>query len=137
MDEGARQQLEKLAMPNPGEKEAERQQLLTKLLLKCRDKTFAREILSTVNNAESDPNRRFVEAVSRTVRPFVGEDFSEEAEALIESGVTGKAALGLRILGLCRSEGAGETLARFLDKGTDAFSAGGDVDGLLGPDGAL
>jgi len=137
MDEEARKQLEKLAMPNPGEKESDRQRLLAKLLLKCRDKTFAREILSTVNNAESDPSRRFVEAVSRTVRPFVDEEFSEEAEALIESGVTGKAALGLRILGLCRSEDAGGTLACFLEKGTDAFSAGGDVDDLLGTGGGL
>ena len=136
MDEEARQKLEKLALPAPGDKEEQRRRELKLLLAKCGDKSFAREILSTVSNAESNPDRRFVAAVVRTVVPFVDDDFREEAETLIESGNTGKAELGLRVLGVCGAGEDGETLAGFLEKGTGAF-AKGDVDDLLDAGGGL
>lgn len=137
IDEQARKDLEKLAVPNPGEKEGERRRLLRKLLAKCRDKAFAREILDTINNAESDPDRRFVKAVDRAIQPFVDEEFYEDAEALIESGEVGKAALGLRILGRCGKEDAGDLLKLFLEKGIGGFTEGGDVDDLLDPGGGI
>jgi hypothetical protein len=130
MDEDARKSLEKLAVPNPGDEEAERQRLLSQLLSKCRDKAFAREMLSTIDNAESAPDRRFVDAVAQTVRPFVAEEFSEEAEALVESQATGKVALGLRVLGLSRAAGAAKTLRKFLDQGAGGSSSGNVEDSL-------
>ena len=137
VDDETRKQLEQLAVPTPGEKQEKRQNLLRKLLAKCKDKTFAGELLSSINNSDITPDRRFVEAVSQAVRPFIDESHGEEAEDLIDSQNAGKADLGLRILGLCRPEGAGERLSRFLEEGTGAFSEGEDVEDMLGAGGGL
>lgn len=122
IDAKTRKELEKLSVPSPDENEEQRQQALTVLFSKCQDKTFAQEMLSTINHSESAPDRPFVDAAFTAIQPFVDTEFQEEAEALIESAGTGKAELGLRLLGLCRPDDAGETLKRFLEEGAGAFS---------------
>jgi hypothetical protein len=132
MNEKDRQQLEALAMPAPDDKKADRERQLRKLLQKCRDKPFAMELLSTVSNSEGDPDHKFVKSVVATVLPFVDESFEEEIESLLEANTTGKAELGLRVLGRCASDEAEETLTKYLEKGASAFSSG-EPDDLLGP----
>lgn len=132
MDEKDRRDLEALAMPAQEDKQAEMERQLRQLLLKCRDKPFARELLSTVANSEGDPDHGFVKNIAATVLPFVDESFKEEIETLLDSSTTGKSELGLRILGSCGVAHAQETLAKFLEKGASAFSSGEPND-LLNP----
>ncbi len=131
MNEKDRQQLEALAMPAPDDRKADRERQLRQLLRKCRDKSFAMELLSTVSNSESDPNHKFVKNVAATVLPFVDENFEEEIESLLESNATGKSELGLRVLGRCASDDAEDILTNYLEKGASALSSG-EPDEILG-----
>ena len=131
IDGRTRKTLEQLVVSSPTKKEMQQwQQLLTGLLPKCRSADFARELLTAISNFEGTLDRRSAQAVVRAARPHVNAGFGDLAEELIDSGDVGKAEVGLQILGLCRSEGAGERLVRFIQEGEEALS-GGSIDDLL------
>ena len=135
-----REQLEQLLIPSPGNRGAKRQRELRMLLSRCRDLAFAQEILVTASLADRTPDRRFVEAAAAAVRPFAGKELAEDALALMDAGDAGKAALGIRVLGMCRSPRAGARIQRFLEEGIEALEQGDDdgfdMGGILaaGPD---
>lgn len=140
IDEASRQLLNQLIVPSPDAKDSQLQQLLTGLLARCRDRVFAMELLAAVSAFDGSPERRFVEAVARTVRPFVDADsaaeFMKEADCLIESGAAGKADLGIRLLGMCRPKGGGARIKKFFTEGVTPLSGGDgnddlDLDNLL------
>ena len=122
IDEKSRQALDRLAVPSPGDEEGERQRVLAGLLAKCRDRAFARELVLAVSTFERNPDRRFVEGVASAVRPFVDQTFAAEAVSLLDSGSSGKASLGLRLLALTGSDKAEAQILRFLREGADALT---------------
>jgi uncharacterized membrane protein len=128
-----RDRLDQILMPGPGNEGEARERLLTGLLARCRDKRFAREILIAVSTADQSPDRPLVDAVVGAVQSFVDGDFAKDADGLIRSGDVGKAALGLRILGLCRPPQAGPRIRRFLEEGLGALGGAGGGDLLDGP----
>jgi len=130
VDQESRKKLEQLLIPPTGKEESGRERLLADLLSRCRDKAFARELLDAVSTFEGTPDRRFTDALAEAVRPFVDAGFKREADSLIRTGEAGKAALGIRVLGMCRAKGAGRRLAQFLKEGTGALkkAGGGGLD---------
>jgi uncharacterized membrane protein len=120
--------LEELMGPTLGDDNEKREQLIRKLVSRCHDQAFAKEILLTVANYEGTPNRAFVMAVARAVQPFVDAGFEKEARELTDSGNVGKAALGLQILGACRSPGAQATIMKFLNSGAGALKTIGEKE---------
>ncbi|MBI2192104.1 MAG: hypothetical protein HYU36_08980 [Planctomycetes bacterium] len=136
LDEGVRKRLEQFVVPAPDEDAEARQGEFITLLSGCRDEAYSRELLSTVSHLEKDPGRAFIQSVAEAIRPYVREDFTDEAEELIESRAPGKASLGLQVLGLCRAPNAGDVLSRFLDPGAQALSSR-EQDDASGADASL
>jgi len=122
--------LNELMGPSLGDDNEKREELIHKLLSRCHDKAFAKELLSTVSNYEGTPDRTFVTATARAVQPFVDAGFAKEANELAESGNVGKAALGLQVLGACRAAGAQATIVKFLNRGAGALKEIGKNDEL-------
>jgi uncharacterized membrane protein len=133
--EESRQQLAKLGVPNAKD-EAKRDKALVELAKECRDASYARGLLEAVSTFDVMPSRRLVEAVAEAVRPYADASLAELAKGLVASDDAGKVALGLRVLGMARSEKAGEVLARAATHGFEglkgAQSATVGNDGLSG-----
>lgn len=123
-----RKLLEEVLAPVAGEDPAKRERQIRALLARCFDKGFARDLLDAVATYEGTPGRDFGNAVARAVQPFVDAEFAKDAKLLIESGNAGKAAIGLQVLGMCRTPEAGPLIVKFLDKGSGALKSdtGGD-----------
>lgn len=113
--------LEELLKPALEGDAAKQEEMIRKLLSRCHDAGFARELLEAVANFDGTPDRAVVIAVARAVQPFVDASFEPQAKQLIQTGNAGLAALGLQVLGLCRSKDAGSVILSFLEKGSGAL----------------
>ena len=131
--------LDELLGPALGDDTEKRERLIQKVLARCHDQAFAKEILAAVNLYAGTPDRTFVTAAARAVQPFVDAGFEPAAQALLNSGNVGKAALGLQVLGSCRAAGAQATIIKFLTLGASALKESGEktdlkMDGLMAVD---
>jgi hypothetical protein len=126
-DADARRRLDELAVP--GGDDASRQNALRPLLRHCRDASFARGILAATEAFEESPPRDFTEAAADAVRPFVDATFAAAARALIQSKDPGKAAMGIRVLGMSRAPESGALLERVARLGMDGLGGGGGAEG--------
>jgi hypothetical protein len=136
-DETSRRALDALAIMDAGRDETKRAAKLASLSAKCRDRAFALDLAAAVNTLQDTPDRRFVEDVLDAVKPYVDTRFAKEADLLIESGDAGKAALGIRLLGLIKQEGTAARLVRYLNQGmhgvgTEKKRDEGILDGMGG-----
>lgn len=131
--------LDELLGPALGDDTEKRERLIQKVLARCHDQAFAKEILTAVSLYAGTPDRTFVTAAARAVQPFVDASFEPGAQALLNSGNVGKAALGLQVLGTCRAAGAQATISKFLTLGASALKESGEktdlkMDGLMAVD---
>ena len=126
-----RKALEDLMAPSAEEDPAPRMNKMNNLLSRCHDKAFAKHILEIVSGFDGTPNRPFVEAVARAVRPYVDAEFAKPALALIDSGNPGKVSLGLQVLGMCRTPDDAAIIIKYLERGSAALRSGGG-DGAEG-----
>ena len=134
-----KQLLDELLGPALGDDNEKREQLIQKVLARCHDQAFAKDLLSAVSIYAGTPDRTFVTAAARAVQPFVDAGFEPAAQALLNSGNAGKAALGLQVLGTCRAAGAQATIIKFLTLGASALKEIGEkadskMDGLMAVD---
>lgn len=121
--------LDDLLAPSTGEDSPRREGEINTLLALCHDAAFARNLVESVSAFEGTPDRTLVTAILLAVRPFVSADFAKPATALVDSGNPGKADLGLRLLGMCKTPDAAAVILKFLDRGAAALkTAGGGGD---------
>ena len=125
-----KQLLDELLSPALGDDNEKREKLIQKVLARCHDQAFAKEILTAVSLNGETPDRTFVMAAARAVQPFVDAGFEPAAQALLNSGNVGKAALGLQVLGNCRVATAQTTIVKFLTQGASALKEAGDKPDL-------
>ena len=58
------------------------------------------------------------------MRPYSDAEFAKPADSLVNTGNPGKVALGLQILGNCRTPDSATTILRYLERGTSALKTG-------------
>lgn len=126
--EETRKLLNELLAPATADETVKRQQAMQVLLGMCSDRAFARNLLDAAATYEGTPDRAFVNTLARAVQPFVNAEFAKEAGDLVHSGNTGKAALGLQVLGMSRAPDAKAVLLKVLDRGGAALKAASGDD---------
>ncbi len=127
-----RKALEDLMAPAADEDPGPRMNKMNNLLSRGHDKAFAKDILEIMSGFDGTPGRPLVEAIARTVRPYVDAEFAKPAMALVDSGNPGKVALGLQVLGMCRTPEGAATILKYLERGAAALKSSGGGGGAEG-----
>ena len=112
------------------EKDADAQAIaiVEQLVSKCNSADFAKKLIAGLASADAVIDRASANRLAACVRPFVDAEWTALGKQMVATGRPGKVALGLRLLGFARGEGAGAEFPKYLRElaGTTSMDAMND-----------